>query len=170
VWWSWASNNDLLLIGEYGEKSSDPKVYVTRDGLHFEVFFDFKQFHPDAKDEYHIHKVSVDPYHPLIYVCVGDGPKYRGIYIYNMTPRRWKFRNMKNHPNAVVVSNGPLAVTYPDEHRVFFYTDNFPTVLEYDKQKDEITIMAAWFGWYYGVSMKFYDEVKDPKNRNTLYS
>lgn len=68
VWWSWASNNDLLLIGEYGEKSSDPKVYVTRDGLHFEVFFDFKQFHPDAKDEYHIHKVSVDPYHPLIYV------------------------------------------------------------------------------------------------------
>ncbi|AHF80270.1 WD40/YVTN/BNR-like repeat-containing protein [Thermococcus paralvinellae] len=163
VWWSWASNDDFLLIGEYGRKSNDAKVYKTKDGFHFQVFFDIRNHYNVTDKNCHIHKVSIDPYDSLVYVCVGDGLDYRGVYIYNLTSKQWKFRNVKNHPNVIVVSNGPLAATYPDRHRVFFYTDNFPVVLEYDKQKDEITIIAAWFGWYYSVGMKFYDAVKDPR-------
>lgn len=163
VWWSWASNDDFLLIGEYGKKSNNAKVYKTNDGFHFEVFFDIRNHYNVTDENCHIHKVSIDPYDSLVYVCVGDGLEYRGVYIHNLTSKQWKFRNVKNHPNVIAVNNGPLATTYPDRQRVFFYTDNFPAVLEYDKQKDEIKIIAAWFGWYYSVGMKFYDAVKDPK-------
>ncbi|WP_175060040.1 hypothetical protein [Thermococcus sp. 2319x1] len=34
IWWSWAGNEEFLLIGEYGAKSNSAKVYRSFDGRH----------------------------------------------------------------------------------------------------------------------------------------
>lgn len=160
IWWSWAGNEEFLLIGEYGAKSNSAKVYRSFDGRHFEVFFDIKD-HYNVKDNgCHIHLVSVDPYDGTVYIGVGDNPPYRGLYIYKNG--RWTFRNTNNHILNSIMNSGPLAATY-DEKRVLFYNDNFPQIVEYNKEKDELKPIAAWFGEYYKGEMKFYDAAKDLK-------
>lgn len=160
IWWSWAGNEEFLLIGEYGAKSNSAKVYRSFDGKHFEVFFDIKD-HYNVKDNgCHIHLVSIDPYDGTVYIGVGDNPPYRGLYIYKNG--RWVFRNTNNHILNSIMNSGPLAATY-DEKRVLFYSDNFPQIVEYNKEKDELKPLATWFGEYYNDEMKFYDALKDPK-------
>ncbi|KPU63956.1 hypothetical protein EP1X_01860 [Thermococcus sp. EP1] len=161
IWWSWAGNEDFLLIGEYGKKSNSAKVYRTFDGRHFEVFFDIEDHYKIKDNGCHIHLVSIDPYDKIVYVGVGDNPPYRGLYIYKNGT--WMFRNTNNHIINYVMNSGPLAVTYPDENRVFFYNDNFPQIIEYNKKKDELKPLATWFGEYYKAEMKFYDALRDPE-------
>lgn len=160
IWWSWAGNEEFLLIGEYGTKSNSAKVYRSFDGRHFEVFFDIKDHYNVKDDGCHIHLVSIDPYDGTVYIGVGDNPPYRGLYIYKNG--RWMFRNTNNHILNTIMNSGPLAATY-DEKRVLFYSDNFPQIVEYNKEKDELKPLAAWFGEYYKGEMKFYDALKDPK-------
>ena len=160
IWWSWAGNNEFLLIGEYGAKSNSARVYRTFDGRHFEVFFDIGEHYKVKDNGCHIHLVSVDPYDDTVYIGVGDNPPYRGLYIYKNG--KWIFRNTNNHILNSIMNSGPLATTY-DKKRVLFYSDNFPQIVEYNKEKDELKPLAAWFGEYYRAEMKFYDAVKDPK-------
>ncbi len=146
IWsWSHSTDGDRLIVGEYGNKSTPSKVYLTNDGGNtWSTLFDTASYKETAGS--HIHLVAIDPYdRDTFYINVGDEPNVRGLFVSTDGGSTWARKSGSNQIFSGLygeVSNGHLACTFPDEDRVYFFSDNMPLIWEYRKSTGDLHLLA----------------------------
>lgn len=145
--WSFASNDEMILVGEYTGTTRHAGVYKSTDaGESWTEIFNTSWWHPDKELGAHIHLVSIDPYDGWIYVGVGDMQYVScSILISRDGGQTWEPRGVTGRD--IVDEVGFLAATYPDPHRVFFYADSVATGYEYIKATGEMRLLFKGEGF-----------------------
>jgi len=153
-YWSFASDGDKILIGEYGDTSTPAAVYMSTDmGDTWSTVFDTSVLHSEWGS--HIHMVKIDPYNGWIYVTNGDSLAIRSaLHVSRDGGQTWTSYELGSIASRPI--NGFLAATFPDPDRVFFYADNYPEVWEWIKSTGEFRLILQMPQPYVTAGVKAY--------------
>jgi len=161
-YWSFASDDSAMLIGEYGGKNTPAAVYMSTDGDTWRTVFNTSDYRPEYGA--HAHLVTIDPYNGWFYIGFGDTHMVSGMHVSKDRGATWETIQFGVVDGAAGDISYPLKVgvlgaTYPDEDRVLFYTDKTPEVWEYIKCTGEVRMLLQMPDPYLDEEVKTYSAI-----------